>query len=178
MDINNLNEAIELQVEVNKFLRSKGIKDLVGDYGELLIHKVLGGTRESAVNKGFDISHPKFNRIEVKTRKYELNQNGKTRKENRAVGFKGKENGFDWLAHIILDTDYSVISGCLCSYQDVWPEIQEKKGKVSFGVSSNCDSSIDLTEELQSAQRNVGNSINKGFVRNSNLDQNTLIKLC
>ena len=90
MPITTLQDAIAAQAEVNRFLASSGIKDLVGDYGELLIHKALGGIRRNAVNRGFDIDHVEFQRIEVKTRQYELMQDGTVRRESRAVGFKGK----------------------------------------------------------------------------------------
>lgn len=156
MAVNSLQDAIALQAEINRYLAKKGIKDLVGDYGEMLIHKALGGTRENAVNQGFDIQHPQYKRIEVKTRKYELLQCGRLRKESRAVGFKGKENGFDWLAHIVLDADFSLVGGCLVTYQDVWPEVQRTKDKVGFSTSSKLKSSIDITSTLKDAQNALG----------------------
>jgi hypothetical protein len=158
MPVHSLQEAIASQAEINRFLAKKGIKDLVGDYGEMLIHKALGGTRENAVNQGFDIQHPQYKRIEVKTRKYELLQSGGVRKESRAVGFKGKENGFDWLAHIVLDVDFSVVAGCLVSYQYVWPEVQRTKDKIGFSTSSKLPSSVDITSELIDAQKALGYS--------------------
>ncbi|WP_460588657.1 hypothetical protein, partial [Haliea atlantica] len=93
MQIDTLQEAIAAQAAIIRYLARNGIKDLVGDYGELLIHQAFGGERKSAVHQGFDILHPEFGRIEVKTRKYELKEDGSIRKESRAVGFKGKENG-------------------------------------------------------------------------------------
>ena len=159
MPIQSLQEAIESQAEINRFLAKNGIKDLVGDYGELLIHKALGGNRENAVNQGFDIQHPQYKRIEVKTRKYELLQSGEVRKEGRAVGFKGKEDGFDWLAHIVLDVDFSVVGGCLVSYQDVWPEVQRTKDKIGFSTSSKLPSSINITNQLRDAQKALGYGI-------------------
>lgn len=159
MPIQSLQEAIASQAEINRFLAKNGIKDLVGDYGELLIHKAFGGNRENAVNQGFDIQHPQYKRIEVKTRKYELLQSGGVRKEGRAVGFKGKEDGFDWLAHIVLDVDFSVVSGCLVSYQDVWPEVQRTKDKVGFSTSSKLPSSINITNQLRDAQKALGYGI-------------------
>ncbi|WP_338589299.1 hypothetical protein VXM60_13665 [Shewanella khirikhana] len=159
MPIQSLQEAIASQAEINRFLAKNGIKDLVGDYGELLIHKALGGNRENAVNQGFDIQHPHYKRIEVKTRKYELLQSGGVRKEGRAVGFKGKEDGFDWLAHIVLDVDFSVVGGCLVSYQDVWPEVQRTKDKIGFSTSSKLPSSINITNQLRDAQKALGYGI-------------------
>ncbi len=156
LKISSLSQAIKTQAGINKYLADKGIKDLVGDYGEILFHEAFAGKRESAVNQGFDISHNHYGRVEVKTRKYEILQSGKTRKEDRAVGFKGKENGFDWLAHIILDIDFSIVSACLCAYEDVWPEIQKTKDKVSFSKSSDLSSSIDITEMLRNAQLTLG----------------------
>ena len=113
MIIDTLERAISAQAEINRFLARSGIKDLVGDYGELLVHKALGGTRKNAVNRGFDIDHDDLRRIEVKTRKYELLESGKVKKESRAVGFAAKESSFDWLAHVVLDVDFSVVAACL-----------------------------------------------------------------
>jgi hypothetical protein len=156
MKIETLEQAISSQASINRFLARNGIKDLVGDYGELLVHKAFGGNRENAVNQGFDIQHSERGRIEVKTRKYELLQDGSIRKENRATGFTGKENRFDWLAHIVLDVDFSVVRACLAAYQDVWPEVQRTKDKVGFSTSSRLPSSICITNELQTAQRELG----------------------
>ena len=159
MPISSLQEAITTQAEINRFLAENGIKDLVGDYGELLVHEALGGQRQNAVNQGFDIDHNEYKRIEVKTRKYELLQDGGVRKENRAVGFKGKEASFDWLAHIVLDVNFAVVAGCLAAYQDVWPEVQRTKDKVGYATSSKLPSSIDITVKLQAAQKKLGYGI-------------------
>lgn len=152
MPISSLEDAVEYQVIINRFLAENDIKDLVGDYGEILVHKALGGIRQNTVNRGFDIQHDQYNRIEVKTRKYELKQNGSIRKENRAVGFEGKESGFDWLAHVVLDPDFNVVKACLAKYDEVWPEIQRTTNKVGFSTSSKLPSSQDITRKLQEAQ--------------------------
>jgi hypothetical protein len=154
--IATLQDAIAAQAAINRFLASSGIKDLVGDYGELLVHKALGGTRRNAVNRGFDIDHEVFLRVEVKTRQYELLQDGTVRRESRAVGFKGKEDGFDWLAHVILDVDFSVLGACLVSYQNVWPEIERTKDKVGYQTSSRLPSSRDITQQVKTAQLDLG----------------------
>lgn len=156
MPIDSLNAAITAQAEINRFLARQGIKDLVGDYGEMLVHQALGGTRQNAVNQGFDIQHPEHGRIEVKTRKYELLQHGGIKKESRAVGFKGKEHGFDWLAHVVLDTDFTVVSACLAAYHEVWPEIQRTKDKVGYTTSSRLPASRDITARLRAAQQALG----------------------
>lgn len=156
MSIESLKDAISAQAQINRFLVSNGIKDLVGDYGEMLVHKAFGGSRENAVNKGYDIKHPEYGRIEVKTRKYELLQDGTIRKESRAVGFKGKEAGFDWLAHVVLDVDFSVISACLASYQEIWPEIQRTVDKVGYSTSSRLPSSVDIRSKVKGAQNELG----------------------
>lgn len=155
MTISNLGQAIEFQIEINRFLVANDMKNLVGDYGELLIQKALGGTMQNAVNHGYDIQHDEYGRIEVKTRKYELKKGGGSKKEDRAVGFSGKENNFDWLAHVILDTDFKVIEGCLAKYQEVWPEIRRTPYKVGYSTSSNLRSSIDMTRILINAQNEL-----------------------
>lgn len=152
MPISSLEDAVGYQVKINRFLAENDIKDLVGDYGEILVQKALGGIKQNAVNRGFDIQHDSLNRIEVKTRKYELKQDGSIRKENRAVGFEGKENNFDWLAHVILDPEFKVVKACLAKYDEVWPEIQRTTNKVGYATSSKLASSRDITKELQGAQ--------------------------
>ncbi|WP_153448924.1 hypothetical protein [Vibrio algicola] len=159
MPISSLKEAIESQIEINQFLSKNGIRDLVGDYGEFLVLEALGGEKQTAVTQGFDIKNKKFGKIEVKTRKYELKQDGSIKKENRAVGFKGKEEQFDWLAHIVLDVNFKVVKACLAVYAEVWPEVQRTKDKIGFATSSKLESSIDITLKIQDAQM----SLNKGI---------------
>lgn len=130
-----------------------GIKDLVGDYGELLSHKALGGERMNAVNRGFDIMHQGHGRIEVKTRKWELKKDGSIHKEERAVGFSGKEDQFDKLVHVILDVDFSVRYACMAIYSEVWPEIMRTTKKISFRVCSHLPNSIDITNSIKAAER-------------------------
>lgn len=156
MQVDTLQEAIAAQAAIIRFLSRNGIKDLVGDYGELLIHRAFGGERKSAVHQGYDILHPEFGRIEVKTRKYELKEDGSIRKESRAVGFKGKENGFDWLAHVVLDTDFSLVGACLAPYAQVWLEIERTTGKVGFPTSSKLPGSRLITSEVKAAQLELG----------------------
>lgn len=159
MIITSLEDAVKYQTQINKFLAHNGIRDLVGDYGEFIVQYAIGGEKQNAVNQGFDIKNETYGRVEVKTRKYELKENGSVKKENRAVGFKGKENNFDWLAHIILDTEFNVVSGCLAKYDEVWPEIQRTKDKVGFSTSSKLSSSIDITDKLKHSQNEFNKSI-------------------
>ncbi|MGY0798166.1 hypothetical protein ACW7G0_03800 [Lysobacter sp. A286] len=159
MAISSLQEAISVQAKINRFLASNGIKNLVGDYGELLIHKALGGNRKNAVNRGFDIEHPDLQRIEVKTRKYELKRDGTITRESRAVGFSGKKNSFEWLAHVVLNVDFSVVGACLVHYDDIWPEIERTTKKVGFPTSSTLPSSRDITQMLRATQQDMGFSI-------------------
>jgi hypothetical protein len=157
--IKSLEEALRYQTQINKFLVSNGIRDLVGDYGEFIVQNAIGGEKQSVVSQGFGIRNEKYGRVEVKTRKYELKQDGTVRKENRAVGFKGKENNFDWLAHVILDIEFNVVSACLSKYDEVWPEVQRTKDKVGFSTSSKLPGSIDITETLKNAQIEFNKSI-------------------
>lgn len=159
MAISSLLEAIKAQIEINRYLALNEIRDLVGDYGEMLVHKALGGERQNAVNRGFDIRHNNYKRIEVKTRKYELKRDGSIKKENRAEGFEGKENNFEWLAHVVLDIEFNVVNGCLAKYEEVWPEIKRTTKKVGYAKSSGLPSSRDITEELEKAQHELVNSI-------------------
>lgn len=143
-------KALPAQVKIDRYLRRNGVKDLVGDYGEILAHKVLGGTRTPPTTEGHDIDHPEYGRIQVKTRKYELRLDGTVKKEGRAVGFKrDKPLQFDWLCHLVLDVEYQVVGATLVSYECVWPEITSKSMKVSFQLSCSLPSSIDLTSQFK-----------------------------
>jgi hypothetical protein len=159
VSITSLEEAIKHQIQINKFLASNGIRDLVGDYGEFIVRHAIGGEKQSAVNQGFDIKNEEYGRVEVKTRKYELRQDGSVNNENRAVGFKGKESNFDWLAHVVLDIEFNVANACLAQYEEVWPEILRTKGKVGFSTSSKLSGSIDITNKLKAAQIEFNKSI-------------------
>lgn len=147
-----ISQAIHRQVEIDRYLRTHGVKDLVGDYGEILAHKALGGSRTPPTTEGHDIDHPTYGRIQVKTRKYELQRDGKVRKEDRAVGFKPERpEQFDWLCHIVLDVDYSIVGAALVAHQCVWPEIVGKSMKVKYAMSCSLPSSIDITPKIKAA---------------------------
>ena len=134
--IDSFQKAILHQIEIEKFLISEGIKDLV------------------QTTEGYDILHSQLGRIQVKTRKYERTLDGKVRKEDRAVGFDiTKPNQFDWLCHIVLDIDYSLVGATLVEYKDVWPYICEKtrkgpRAKVSFAHSSSRPSSNNIFDKV------------------------------
>lgn len=152
-EIKTLNDAIELQIKINDFLKTKEIKDLVGDYGELLIAETFPGTPQSFVNQGYDFMSKKYGRIEVKTRRQ---KKGST--ETRAVGFSGKldgDGGFDTLAHIILNENFEVQEACLVKYDDILDEIKLRKGKVSYKFSSTQASKEIITDKLQETQKRI-----------------------
>jgi hypothetical protein len=165
MTIDSIAKAITAQIAINNFLASHGIKDLVGGYGQLLLQKSIGGEPMSATNQGFDILHFEYNRIEVKTRKYERKLDGGITKETRAVGFDGKENGFDWMAHIILDTEYRVVGGVLAKYSEVWPELMRNSKKISFSASAILPSSINITAELKNSEIELAHTSPANTVR-------------
>ena len=58
MKIKSLEEAINLQIDVSRFLVKNNMLDQVDDYGEFLVQQVLSG-KKSAINQGFDIFHNK-----------------------------------------------------------------------------------------------------------------------
>lgn len=152
-------QAIKEQVRIDRHLRSHGVKDLVGDYGEILAQKALGGARTPPTTEGHDIDHPTHGRIQVKTRKYELQRDGKVRKEDRAVGFKAdKPNQFDWLCHIVLDIDYTVVGASLVAHGCAWPEIMGKSMKIKYAKSCSLPSSIDITTKVRHAAASTNNA--------------------
>lgn len=149
-------DLVARQKAIDDELRELGIRDLVGDFGELIAARALGVSREKPVTEGHDIIHPTYGRIQVKTRKSPAAVDGKTaRIENRAAGFKAPktagETAFDWLMHVVLNSDYSVDKACLVSHSDVWPEIERTTMKVGYNISSTRASSQDWTARLKEA---------------------------
>jgi hypothetical protein len=104
------------------------------------------------MTEGHDIDHPSYGRIQVKTRKYEFQRDGSVRKEDRAVGFKlDKPSQFDWLCHIVLSIDYSVVGATLVAHGCVWPEITGKSMKVKYATSCSLPNSVDITTKIKAA---------------------------
>ena len=68
-----------------------------------------------------------------------------------------RANGFDWLAHIVLNESFEVVNACLAKYSEVWPEIQKKTGKVGYNTSSSLPGSIDITSNIQNSQKEINN---------------------
>ena len=150
--------AIERQAELDRQLRSHGVKDLVGDYGEILAHRALGGVRTRPTTEGHDIYHPVYGRIQVKTRKFELQRDGRIKREGRAAGFiRERPEQFDTLCHIVLNVDYSVAGAVLISYACAWPEITRTSMKIAFSTSSSL-ASRDITKEIAAAAIFTANS--------------------
>jgi hypothetical protein len=148
--------SIQQQIKIDNDLRSVGIKDLVADYGELLAARALGDVKlEKPVTPGHDITHPELGKVQVKTRKLPVKANGKTGSETRAVFKVDEPNQFDWLLHIILNPDYSINAATRAKYDEVWPEITKTSMKVTFPISSTLSSSVNMTDEIKEASKEL-----------------------
>lgn len=152
MIINSITDAIVAQRAIDEFLcREIGSEDLVGRFGEVLAAAAPKGELMPAVTQGFDIRHPEYGRVQVKTRK--LPRDG--RNETRAVGFGGP-NAFDWLCHVLLDVDYGVKGAWLVPYEKAWPVIIAASMKISAKQSQALGR--DVTVAFQSAFAKMGGS--------------------
>lgn len=145
MKICTIAEAIRAQKAIDEFLFYEiGSDDLVGRFGKVLAASALRGELMPPITKGFDVRHPEYRRVQVKTRK--LPRDG--RRETRAVGFR-EPNEFDWLCHVVLNNDYSVWGAWLVPYEKAWPMITQMSMKISAEQSRSLG--LDFTEVFREA---------------------------
>jgi hypothetical protein len=119
-----------------------------GAYAELLFVAAMGGVRNAdSTAKGNDVIHPDFGRIEVRSRRLPFDG----RQETRAALPEWKIGHFDWMAHILFATDYSVRGGYLAPADDFVALARRTSRKVAFANGARLPTAIDIT-----AQQRVG----------------------
>jgi hypothetical protein len=121
----------------------------VSDYAEQLVAEGLHGSRvKNAVTKGYDLTAPGLGRVEVKFRR--LPSNGRI--EERVALGSAKENGFDYLAIVILYADFRVKGAVLVPYGEAWKFVQESAyNRISFSQACTCSGAINITTEVAAA---------------------------
>src|SRR2546425_1150463 len=95
-------------------LQEYGIRD-ASDYAEVLVAEALHGQRVGRVTKGHDVMAPSYGRVEVKCR--QLPADG--RLEQRVEFSESKEGGFDVLALVIFNVDFTVKGATVVPYKAV-----------------------------------------------------------
>ena len=99
-----------------RLMGEHGIRS-VADYAEQVVADALSGVRvANGTNKGFDITAPHYGRVEVKFR--QLPSDGRI--EERCALSDAKENGFDYLAVVIFQPDFTVKGAVLVPYDEAW----------------------------------------------------------
>ena len=121
------------------------------DYAEVLVAEALEGDRvPNSVNQGYDVTSPKYGRVEVKCRV--LPTDG--RREERVDVRDTKTDGFDYLAIVVFFPDYSVSGAVLVPYGEVWPIIDSRKyRRISYGEACQIEGVVDITELVSAASQ-------------------------
>lgn len=123
-----------------------------GGYAARLVAEALGATvNTNGVEAGYDLTHPAWNRIEVRSRRLPFDG----RNETRAVIPEKKIGKFDWLAHILFKTDYSLVGAYLVSASDVIARTKPGDRKLPFDVGSHLPSAKDITAEVEAARQRL-----------------------
>ena len=133
---------------VRERLKRYRIRD-AADYAEVLVAEALNGERKSSgVNRGFDVTAPRFGRIEVKCR--QLPSDG--RKEERVTVGGTKEHGFDYLAIVVFFPDFHVKGAVLVPYHEVWNVVATHEySRISYAQACELAGAIDLTGKVSRA---------------------------
>ena len=148
--ITNWQQAIEAQLGVERFLLSHGLRDLVGDYGEFLAHQAIGGRLMPPVTKHYDIEHPNYGLVQVKTRRLGERVGGRKCCETRAVFKSGY--AFDTLFHIILGEKFEVLHAATAPRSEVEPVARSKSNKIPIETTKALSGGICRRGALQQVE--------------------------
>lgn len=127
-------------------LKEFGIRD-ASDYAEVLVAEALAGQRHaSRVNKGHDVTADLYGRIEVKCR--QLPSDGRI--EERVEVGAGKEDGFEFLAVVIFQPDFSIKGGVVVPYSAVWEFVAAHRyNRISYRQACELLGAVHITAALQ-----------------------------
>ena len=110
-----MNRLFEVQTELS--IHGINQNNEAGSYAEILIANALKSQRlTNGVNKGYDILSDKWGRVEVKSRRLPFDG----RAETRVSIQKSKEGGFDHLAFVVFETNWSIHKALLLPYTQAW----------------------------------------------------------
>ena len=133
---------------VRAALKEYGIRD-ASDYAEALIAEVLHGNRVlSRVTKGHDVTAPTYGRVEVKCR--QLPADG--RLEQRVEVSESKEAGFDFLALVIFNVDFTVRGAALVPYSAVWDLVCRRQyHRIDYTEALRLPGAKDISQDVRKA---------------------------
>jgi hypothetical protein len=126
-----------------------GIKDQ-GQYAALLVARTLEArVIANGVNQGFDLEHPRYGRIEVRSRRYPLDG----RREDRAQVPSSKHGLFDYFAHVVLDQDFTVAGAYLAPHDAIDALVSRSRQRyVRFADGAALPQSVDITAKVRAVQ--------------------------
>jgi hypothetical protein len=154
-DYMNIGEARTLHVQAHNAILEHGISNFLGDYGEIIVLETIGGRLMLPTFKGYDIKHPKYGRVQVKTRTLLDRSNTRVSLETRAV--VGKNRDFDYLAHLVLDRELVVRDFVLVPLASINSHFDTTKGKIKVEDSRKAKGAEDMTSKARAAQTVVDN---------------------
>lgn len=120
-------------------------ENIVGGIGEELVARATGGTVMPNSHKGFDVQHPTFGRIEVKTRR---TVQGEPITRFGDIRRKVASSSFDTAAFVVLDDDFRVVEGWLIPIAT----LSAQKRPALTKATRSAEGSIDITALLKGAE--------------------------
>jgi hypothetical protein len=133
--------------DIRRMLEPHGIRD-AGDYAEVLVAEALGGRRECRTKSGHDVVCESHGRVEVKCR--QLPPDGRI-EERVAIG-ASKHEGFEYLAVVVFQLDFTVKGAVLVPYADAWTlAASQKFRRISYSQARQLPGTVDITAEVQAA---------------------------
>ncbi|SMX23830.1 hypothetical protein [Boseongicola aestuarii] len=148
-----IGQARELYVEAHNAIAEKGIASFDGDYGELIVQAAIGGKLIPPTFKDYDLEHPEYGRVQVKTRTL-LDRTNK-RPNTATCAVFGKNRPFDHLAHLAMDRILGVRGCLIVPLMRVHKHLQRTKGKISFKGSQLSEGALDVSKEAVTAQAKI-----------------------
>ncbi|MCE8525798.1 hypothetical protein KBY23_11040 [Ruegeria pomeroyi] len=149
----NIGQARELFVQAHNVIAQKGIASFDGDYGELIVQAAIGGQLMPPTFKDYDLEHPEYGRVQVKTRTLLDRTNHRANTETRAV--LGKNRAFDHLAHLVLDRNLCVMDCVLVPLSAIHMHLDRTNGKISLKDSLQSPGAINISREAIAAQASI-----------------------
>lgn len=126
-----------------------GVKDQ-GQYAAQLVAQALGARKlANGVNKGYDLHHDLYGRIEVRSRRYPLDG----RREDRAQVPVVKAGHFDHFVHLVFDQTFSVVGAYVCPHDRICELAAASKNRcIRYAEGVVLPGVIDITGAVRQAQ--------------------------
>ena len=126
------------------------ITDEKGKYAERLVAEALGAKiMANGTERGHDLVHPIYKRIEVKSRKKPLG----IRKENRATLNDKKRHHFEHFVHVSFGSDYTVVGAYILPHDTAFKlHDSTTSHHFQFNKGAAMGDATDITAQVIAAQ--------------------------